>query len=134
MSERPVIEVPDVKLMLCRVHGEPLRAQWPKGYPSMVMTLMQALVEDEELVELTAADAGRITAILPEFAPLCGRYPKLIRPALEATGLGVHAACWGGCRRPVALGTPYTAIQPSGEEVTRHVCFRCVSRMPCEIG
>jgi hypothetical protein len=132
-----MVELP-VEAVVCRMHGEPFRANWPAGYPIAVVRLFQAATESStELHEATGGDAHRLNAVIAEFGPLCRLVSaeqrlEIYRDAARTPGTafganGLCAACgkW-------KLGSPFGGKQPRGPVVTAHICFECVARRPCQ--
>jgi hypothetical protein len=137
VSDRtPMVELP-VEAVVCPVHGEPFRAKWPSGYPIAVVRLFTAATAtSEELQEAAGGDAHRLNAVIAEFGPLCRLVTAKQRfdiysdaARTRGTEFGQHGVC-AACRK-WGLGSPFTARQPGGGTLTRHVCFRCVAGRPC---
>lgn len=120
--------------LFCARHGEPFRYEWPKGFPTAMMMLVQAVMELEE----TQKD-GREIAGVPDGVdldililekvldkkPACCRLPpkQMLQIYLDIhkqAGLGKVSRCQV-CKLQ-KLGTPYR----TRHESKKHVCFSCV--------
>lgn len=131
---RAMVELP-VQAVVCPVHGEPFRAQWPLGYPGFSIEIFKAAAATDELFEAAGGDAHRLNAAIAEFGPCCRLVTAEDRlraykaacdmsPSFKQHGICVICRKW----KP---GTAYSATQPAGAVLTRHVCFECVARREC---
>lgn len=120
--------------LFCSRHGEPFRADWPKGYAAAFVAMMEMMFKDEGVLKAAAAkgvdeDGNAKVELLPavlDELPLCCRLGnrKLLQVYLQAhktAGLGAKTRCevCGRLRQP---GTKYT----TASESVGHVCFACV--------
>jgi len=111
--------------VLCPRHGEPFRARWPKGFPTMAIASLKTIMADPGFAALTEGEVGQINELLSQ-RPICERIssPDLMTLYIES-GIGRDARC-ELCRQR-GLGTPYTMARPGGTtETYHHVCFSCV--------
>lgn len=137
-----VPDVPDVDAMfefrhlLCAIHGELLRDQWPTGYAAIVIALAHEFLHDPRTWRACGwspddrtrlADNERLQGALDDAAPLCCRYPSAWRRGFEEGGAGRRGYC-RGCGH-FRLGAPYQMRDPRSGEVQRypHFCVECVS-------
>lgn len=110
--------------LLCARHGEPFRAQWPKGFPIFTVKAFQVVASKPEIAAAVEGDVRGIERLLDE-KPACCRLTSDEMLALYGdAGIGVVATCQN-CRR-FALGTPYSRSMPGGVEKDDHICFECV--------
>lgn len=133
-DETPQIRIPDPSAVFCRVHGEYLR-HVPVLVPALaafIVTMMDAFVADEEVVEMAGGDLDRLTGLLPEFAPLCGRYRDQLEAAWVRAGVGQRERCEAcgvvrlGGRQTLRSAGP---IQPN---YIVHICFKCCIPRACD--
>jgi len=110
---------------LCARHGEPFRAQWPKGFPIFVVKAFQAVASKPEIGEAVEGDITRIEELLDE-RPMCDRLTRDELLTLYGdAAIGRMDVCVN-CRR-MALGTPYSTSGPGGRVTAAdHICFECV--------
>lgn len=111
----------------CSRHGEPFRAEYPKGY---IVTSVQ-LFHDVLQLDATDADAKKesggetygpedLKKILARKPACCRVSQRRLLELYAESGIGVLARC-RVCRRK-AVGAPYTTQQRGYD----HVCFDCV--------
>jgi hypothetical protein len=123
----PGAEPPDVIIdferIFCRVHGEPFRAEWPKGYDIAYRMLFGEAVKTAEMLIATGGDKLKLGAELDR-KPACCRVPhKALRAAYITAGVGFKAKC-KRCGK-FAEGSRFM----SGEQVVYdHLCFGCIIR------
>jgi len=136
-SDKPEIHL-SFDRVLCPVHGEPLRAQWPNGYATLLVKLFERVAMREPFADEQAAyrrertdgerltDAEVIEALLDR-KPLCCRVSaeEMLKAYEEAHKGGKFArkrvcSVCGGRR----LGTPYRTQQGD----FAHICFTCVCK------
>ena len=120
------------KRVACRVHGEPFRVAWPKGWAIFGMTLLKRVLKDESIAKDAGRDVSKVGEILDE-RPACYLVPdSVLREAYEASGVGVEGRCVA-CGED-RLGTPVKVIPTIGADPVDvpHVCFECVLTRECE--
>jgi hypothetical protein len=126
MSDQPIIELEHRRVM-CGLHGEPLRAQWPLGYAIFTLKAFETVCSAEGWAEemKSAYQAGAQTdkeAVerLLDRRPLCCRMTADDLHSLYVeTGIGRLATCQG-CFA-TSLGTEYRTVR----KTFRHLCFNC---------
>jgi len=127
-DDKPLIELP-ISSVVCRVHCEPFRANWPAGYLPFSVYAFKALSMDPTggFIESIGGDISLASAAFAE-RPICSRLTadQLVATYIEAA-FGVEARC-GVCHEHKA-GAPFAQ---TGAPNMRHVCFRCVAERPCE--
>jgi hypothetical protein len=77
----PHIDLGAPQNLFCPRHLEPFRAEWPRGYPGMLLVLFQHAVRDREILRACGWDPGRgvqaevarMGAAIREFGPICCR-------------------------------------------------------------
>lgn len=145
----PIIQPDLIGHVLCPVHGEPFRSQWPKGVGAIVKLFADVFGTDEQLAEevnatTNAAELPFEQAVLVCLArrSVCERVTpdRLIAMYAEAK-IGKFDVC-DVCGRPDTLGTPYRTeevlLSPQYRrkrdgrprvrtKVRRHVCFERVT-------
>ena len=123
-AERPQVNL-TFERMLCARHGEPFRAQWPKGYPIFMVHAFQAVASKPEVAAAVEGDITGLERLLDE-KPACERLTRDELLALYGdAGIGKVAECVN-CKR-AALGTPYSTSGPAGRvTAAQHICFECV--------
>jgi hypothetical protein len=119
------LEKPSV---VCGVHAEPFRYEWPKGYPTFAIRAFQIVADSGAFVNLSEFKIARIT----KTTPLCCRIK-----AMDLTKLvELYEECLPGktamCSRcaQVKLGAPFKYNDPRtgyGELTLTHLCFECVA-------
>jgi hypothetical protein len=133
MSTEPEIPKPPpltlaFEQMLCARHGEPFRAQWPKGYSQIIIAAMETIQHDDSLAAECEGDLARLPAILAK-RPICCRLPvEKMLEIYEHAQIGSVCAC-DICRES-KLGTPIRLSERNfwGRvkiKTFRHVCFEC---------
>jgi len=124
--------------ILCPRHGEPFRAEWPRGYPLFAVKAIQRALEDPALQtrvnapdrtqspENSAIFSRNVEAALDEKPACCRMKLEQLLELYRETGLGVVAEC-SICGEP-GEGTRYQAAILSEENRIDewHACFRCV--------
>ena len=118
-------DAPEVNMtherMFCARHGEPFRAQYPKGFATGILPAFQRYVETRYDGDIADMDAH-----LDE-KPLCCRLstPDLLQMYVDAD-IGRKKRC-KICGRREVLGTAYQVMQPD-RTIAKipHVCFSCV--------
>lgn len=124
MSEKPSINL-EIRRVVCAVHGEPFREQWPKGYIPFLLFAIDAVMAQEGFVAYAGREVEKIDAML-DVKPLCCRLsPEKRLQAFVQCELGKIGTC-AFCRK-VAKGTPYHFMSESGPQRASHVCFSCVA-------
>lgn len=104
--------------VICAQHGEPFRRDWPAGYPTFALQLLQPILA----VTSSLDELGRQL----DKQPACCRMEKA---QLLTTYLGCGIGVMDRCRhcRQRQPGTPYSVSLPGGAvEHIAHLCFRCV--------
>ena len=119
-AERPEVSLA-LDMVFCRVHGEPFRPRWPKGYAIASIELLKAWISTQE-------ETGKIedvNGILKE-RPLCCRVSRdVLYAAYLASGVGKSRRC-DLCGKTRA-GTKFQAYDSQhAQRFFRHVCFVCV--------
>ena len=112
----------------CPVHGEPFRAEYPKGYPTFMIKSFQEVTvvpglwdECKRLTGKEEPTAKDLEAVF-DVKPICCRLPvaKLVE-VYEDCGIGKVARC--DVCRVKRKGTPITASNVS----YKHCCFMCIA-------
>src|SRR4051812_33496364 len=113
--------------VVCGLHGEPFRAEWPKGYPTFAIRAFQIVAESGAFLNVSEFKIARMTKTMP----LCCRI-KTLDPAklveLYVEALGDKADVCSRCAE-VKPGAPYKYNDPRGTGgvlTLRHLCFDCV--------
>ena len=110
--------------MFCPRHGESLRANWPSGYPMLILKLLDILLKSEKFQKETEGDTTNIEKALDKHPACCrvsdGQMLKLYEEVGKETGFAVIAKCVN-CKTK-RLGTPYKTRHRSAN----HLCFHCV--------
>lgn len=124
----PPIEVAPTTVA-CPGHGEHLRANWPSGFAVFSLTILHALLANEDFMrecgwrEGRSADVAKINGVLAK-RPACyfvGRAE--IRKALMECGIGRIGLCLV-CGRS-GLGGRYSVLELGAKVEREHVCFEC---------
>ena len=116
--------------LLCPRHGEPYRAQWPKGFAITAVMLMDHIFKRDDVAaearELSGCGSdGKpepkvIEQVLDSVPACCRVHSKQLRAIYVEAKIGTRARC-EGCRRK-RLGTSYLLQEREFE----HLCFDCV--------
>jgi hypothetical protein len=126
VSEKPKVNL-EFNQVFCPWHGEPLRADWPRGYGQASVALFGVFAELDEVLEYTRADAHNLNEALAEFGPMCCAVgAEKMLSIYKRIGIGDFGTCdsCGNLRK----GTPYRMKEPGGVRSFEHVCFECVVR------
>lgn len=132
MSDEPRIELDPFEHVWCAVHGEPFRAQYPKGIGVGTMKMFETVTELDEVWErareLTGEDepdASVIPQVLVEKRACCRVGADTLKRVYRQSGIGINGVC-GFCNL-FKLGTRYE-IKAAGaaKKELPHVCFDCV--------
>lgn len=121
----------DHRRVLCAVHGEPFRAEYPRGYAVFMVEAFRAYAALdgtlEEARRLSGTPDGadvpvKAMELALDIKPACCRLPRAALVAVyERCGLGVTKRC-KACGRK-AKGTPISAVNATYS----HLCFSCVA-------
>ncbi|KKN72199.1 hypothetical protein LCGC14_0413360 [marine sediment metagenome] len=116
--------------LLCARHGEPYRAQWPKGFAITVVALMDYIFKRDDVAaearELAGCGPGDkpepkvVEQVLDRIPACCRVHTKQLREVYVKAKIGTRARC-EDCRRK-RFGTSYL----SQEREFAHLCFDCV--------
>jgi hypothetical protein len=120
---KDVIDLP-FERVLCPVHGEPFRPQWPSGYLLFALKAFEQVIAQEDFAAETGSDKAQIGPALAR-KPLCCRLNamallELYRTVQEDTRLWRYRTC-EVCRQN-GLGSPFRTLQRD----FGHVCFGCI--------
>src|ERR1700733_7015313 len=89
---RPKIEL-TIGRVCCPLHSEPFRDEWPKGWMPFSLTLLQAGLATETLIDEAEQDPHLIDGALDR-VPLCERVdPDVLMRAYIDCGLGRESKC-----------------------------------------
>lgn len=119
METNPQIELPHTRV-ICGRHGEPFRAEWPKGYALFCVNGLKAVMESESFTKECGGDVDLVNGLLDQKPICCRLSPDELVSLYESCGighLGTCAACyqekmtvpirdlnfWGRVRRTVRL-------------------------------
>jgi hypothetical protein len=116
----PQIQLP-VKRVMCQMHGEPFRSQWPLGYAVFMTKVTFKALESEKLQRVTRGRVEQIDRAL-EIRPACMWVPvDTIMEAYRESGIGTIARC-NVCGERV-LGTSFKTQRADYS----HICFGCIA-------
>jgi hypothetical protein len=120
-----------VKRAACPKHGEPFRAQWPKGWAMFSVKIMSEVLMDPafpgEWGKLAGENDFRKMEAALDRKPACERVSnEFLLQLYEECGVGEMRTCSNCCRH--ALGTPYRTIDPRTKwpREYAHICFQCL--------
>jgi hypothetical protein len=124
--------------VMCPVHGEPLRARWPAGYPAFVAAGLESLKLCDTWLNNIDGDAASIMAAL-DTRPICctvaAHDPDLLLAMYEAAGKSytTTGGLWGVrrcsvCHKRRQGCSPAVAGVPAGA----WVCLHCVAQCGAE--
>lgn len=110
--------------VICKLHGQPFRANWPEGYVKFLLFAMNAVLGQEGFVALAGGNVETINALLDD-RPLCCRMsPEKRLEAYAQSGIG-HPGYCRLCRQHRTV-----VDVPIGQFGLPHaVCFRCFDRL-----
>lgn len=125
-----IVDVP-FRSVVCELHGEPLRAQWPLGYVIMAVELVDRCLKSPELAEEAKRATKKETpspeeavALLAKKAACCRVSREVLLELYEKAKIGEFKRCVH-CKKK-GLGTPFRVRGPAGDVDLPHVCFRCI--------
>jgi hypothetical protein len=122
-DEKPQVDL-TMERVCCSRHGEPFRAQWPKGWGVFTVALFRSLMGSDAFANEIQREVSRVNEAL-DHKPLCERATaEQLLDAYTQSGVGTVARC-ENCHRE-RLGTPYSTSSPSGIRKAKHLCFDCV--------
>jgi hypothetical protein len=108
------------KRVMCAIHGEPLRSQWPMGFAVFTMKVVTKALEDKDLSSQCQGKVERVNAAL-EVQPACMWVPEdTLLEAYREGGIGRMSRC-EECGE-LSPGTPFQ----TQEKEYDHLCFFCV--------
>ena len=110
--------------VICKLHGEPFRANWPAGYVPFLLFALDKVMGQEEFVAYAGGEVAKVNALLDE-RPLCCRLsPDDRLEAWSKTGLGQRGFC-RVCRQPANVVT----IPIGAGGLPHAVCFICMDKL-----
>jgi hypothetical protein len=62
--------------MWCPRHLQPYRTAWPAGFAVAMVRLFDAAIRMQAVTDYCQGDAGKLTAALERFAPVCCFVPR----------------------------------------------------------
>lgn len=128
MNDEPQVRLElSIGRVACPRHSEPFREEWPKGWTTFALTLLQAGLATETLMDEAEQNAAMIDGAL-ERLPLCERVaPAVLMQAYIDCGLGRESRC-KNCGN-VAQGVVMRLLEPGNVEPSYvdHVCFECIA-------
>lgn len=139
-----VHEVPlEHRHVICPAHGEPLRAEFPRGWAEFSTIVATRALESPALQtgapqarrywredgllwgDLPAAVGAAVIRRLLEDRPACEWLrPEELLAAYMRSGIGRSGIC--RVCGVIRSGTPYGVVSGRGRNVIAHVCFVCV--------
>jgi hypothetical protein len=129
--DRPIILLSH-ESTFCSMHGEPFRAEWPKGSIVFQIEAMHILLMRVDLVQEVEALGGTfehgVEAVLKKIPACCRLTDDELLALYEKSGVGRIRRCFG-CNA-TAKGTPYRIVDPDVDAAKHveleHLCFGCV--------
>jgi len=121
-----------IERIACPRHGEPFRANWPKGWAMFSLPLVQEILESEEVHEEIAKLEGhegdpdhklnpRTVEQVLDIRPACCRVsPERLLKAYHESNVGTIKRC-----KVCGKKRSGTSYKTSLAELS-HVCFECV--------
>lgn len=116
------LEVTDV---ICSLHGEPFREDWPKGYGLASVKLFEEFAQLADVHAYTGGKAEKLPAAVAEFGPLCCAVGRNI---MKKVYLNSGIEQFGKCRvcGAVEKGAAIRVREEDEVRMIEHVCFNCV--------
>lgn len=125
MTSAPRIEL-ELDQVVCYRHGEPFRENWPRGFPSFSVKLLEIALKDDAMIQELGGDLGKVREACKRL-PLCERVPPSVLLHLyHEVEIGKRARCVH-CRE-IREGTPYNVTNRETGQIEQqgHLCFYCV--------
>lgn len=125
VGDRPMLDLNPIGHFMCPRHGEPFRAQWPKGFAQIIIMGCDFIAAPQLNFTDHIKGPADIKRLLGEKQVCCRIEPGELMVVYEKAEIGNIDLC-DGCGK-LGLGTPYKFTNFWGRLIEKkHLCFHCV--------
>lgn len=122
-DQQPTIQL-EPRRVICKLHGEAFRANWPAGYTTFLLFALDKVLRQEGFAAYAGGKVEAINGLLDE-RPLCCRMsPEDRLEAYAKSGIGTRGFC-RICRQPASV----CSVRIGENALSHAVCFLCLEKL-----